>query len=215
LALKHIFFDNDGVLVDSEKLYFEANRQVYAECGFELTEEIYLEFFLKQNIGAWHFIKDLGYKPEQISALQKKRSAIYAESLSHQSLLIPGAKELVSELHGQIPMAIVSSSNEDHFKIIHKETGIPEMMEFILTRPDYKHSKPSPDPYLKALSLSGCAANEALVVEDSLRGLEAAKAAGIPCVVIRSELLAGVKFQGAYKEIESITELKETLEHLL
>ena len=51
---KAIFWDNDGVLVDTEHVYFEATRQVLASAGIDLTRDEYIELFLVQGRGAWH-----------------------------------------------------------------------------------------------------------------------------------------------------------------
>ena len=79
--------------------------------------------------------------------------------------------------------------------------------QFALTSGDYKNSKPHPEPYLKALERSGCRREECLVIEDSERGLIAAREAGLRCIVVPSELTRGRNFDGAYKVLESLTEL--------
>ena len=58
---KAILWDNDGVLVDTERFYFEANRQKLKELGVELTLEMYQQFFLLDSRGAWHLLDGRGY----------------------------------------------------------------------------------------------------------------------------------------------------------
>ena len=76
-------------------------------------------------------------------------------------------------------MAIVTSSPKNHFHIIHSRTGFLEFFDFYLTREDYTNSKPSAEPYLLALQKSGLNSQDVLVIEDSPRGLKAAKAAKV------------------------------------
>ena len=57
--LKAILWDNDGVLVDTEKYYFKATKELFKKYGAELTKEDYFEYYLKQNTGAWHLLGDL------------------------------------------------------------------------------------------------------------------------------------------------------------
>jgi beta-phosphoglucomutase-like phosphatase (HAD superfamily) len=68
------------------------------------------------------------------------------------------------------------------------------------------HSKPHPEPYLLAVKRSGFRKEECLVIEDSERGLMAAKAAGLRCIVVPSEFTRGSSFAGAYKVLENLRE---------
>ena len=104
-------------------------------------------------------------------------------------------------------MGIVTSSEPDHFALIHQTTGLLAYFRFVLTASDYTHSKPHPEPYLLAVEHSGCRQEECLVIEDSERGLMAAKEAGIRCIVVPGEFTRGSNFAGAYKVLESLTEL--------
>jgi beta-phosphoglucomutase-like phosphatase (HAD superfamily) len=78
---------------------------------------------------------------------------------------------------------------------------------FVLTASDYTHSKPHPEPYLLAVERSGFRPEECLVIEDSERGLTAALAAGLRCIVVPNAFTRGSNFAGAYKVLESLTEL--------
>ncbi|NIQ96969.1 MAG: HAD family hydrolase, partial [Desulfuromonadales bacterium] len=102
-----------------------------------------------------------------------------------------------------VPMAIVTSSLRHHFDIIHEKSGLLPFFDFVLTREDYKHSKPHPEPYLTALQQLGIAPHHALVVEDSERGLHAARRAEIPCVVVAEKAGSG-SFQGAQAVVPSV-----------
>ena len=104
-------------------------------------------------------------------------------------------------------MGIVTSSRKDHFEIIHKQTGFLKYFDFIVTSEDVKNTKPDPEPYLKALELSGMKKEECIVVEDSERGLRAAIAAGLKCYIIPTELTKNSDFTGAEKVLNNIKEI--------
>src|SRR5687768_16359321 len=72
LMVEAIFWDNDGVLVDTEHLYFEATRRVLASVDIPLTEEDYRELFLVQGRGAWHLAE-----ARDVQALKQQRNALY------------------------------------------------------------------------------------------------------------------------------------------
>lgn len=108
-------------------------------------------------------------------------------------------------------MAIVTSSQREPFDCIHRRGGILRHFELVLTREAYARSKPDPEPYLTALSRLGLPADECLVIEDSERGLRAAKAAGLRCWVVPSALTRGSRFEAADRVLADLNELRAAL----
>jgi beta-phosphoglucomutase-like phosphatase (HAD superfamily) len=86
-----------------------------------------------------------------------------------------------------------------------------EYMEFALCSGEYDRSKPHPDPYLKGLELLGGSTAEALVIEDSERGLRSAVSAGIDCVVVHNPFTAAHDFSRATHRIQSLDALEALL----
>jgi HAD superfamily hydrolase (TIGR01509 family) len=207
-----IFWDNDGVLVDTEHLYFEATRDTLRRVGVDLTEDLYLEHFLVQGGGTWHLAEARGVSPDAIQALQAERNARYALRLAEAPRVIPGVEEVLRALHGRYAMGIVTSCRPEHFDVIHRATGLLPYFDFVLAHGDYARTKPWPDPYLKAVERSGLPAASCMAVEDSERGLLAATRAGIRCVVIPSSLTRHCRFEGAYAVLDSVRELPAILE---
>ncbi len=205
--IKAILWDNDGVLVDTERLYFRATRQILAQVGVDLTQELYVELFLNQAKGAWHLAAERGVTRTEIERLRDERNELYSEFLREEQTVIDGAEETLAKLHGKFVMGIVTSSRRDHFEIIHQSTNLLQYFDFVLTGDAYTKFKPDPEPYLMAVEKTGLGKHECLVVEDSRRGLAAAKSAGIECWVIHSELTARVDFSGADKVLNDITEV--------
>jgi HAD superfamily hydrolase (TIGR01509 family) len=132
---------------------------------------------------------------------------VYAGLLGKEPIIIHGARDALEELSARYTMGVVTSSRPDHFAIIHGRTGFMKYFRFAVMSGDYSHSKPHPEPYLLALERSGFRAEECLVVEDSARGLAAAKAAGIRCVVVPNEFTRNSDFTGAYRVLGSLSEL--------
>lgn len=209
-----IFWDNDGVLVDTEHLYFEATRDVLDTVGIPLTVDDYRELFLVQGRGAWHLAEARGIPPPEVEALRQRRNARYAELISRGPRLLPHVVDVVSALHGRYRMGVVTSSRRDHFGIIHRATGLLEYFDFVVTADDCPRTKPCPDPYVRAIEMSGVDRAACLAVEDSRRGLEAATAAGLRCVIVPSRLTGPQAFAGALRILESVRDLPELLRTL-
>lgn len=192
-----ILFDNDGVLVDTERLYYAATRQVLAGIGVDLDEAAYVELFLRQGVGAWHLAEERGLSPAAVADLRAARDRRYLELLGTEDVTMPGVTDLVAALARRFRLAVVTSSHHEPFARTHARTGLLAHFEFALTRGDYLHSKPAPEPYLRAIERLRLPADRCLVIEDSERGLRAAKAAGLTCWIIPSPLTAASDFIAA------------------
>ena len=208
---KALLWDHDGVLVDTEGLYFQATREAFAQAGVSLTEDLYRRHFLVGGEGAWHLVAEHGVSDEAIAALKVGRSARYAALLGEGDRVIPGVREVLATLAPHYRMAIVTTSRRAHFEVIHQASGIPALFSFVLAREDYVESKPAPEPYLTAVARIGLPPAECLVIEDSRRGMLAAKAAGLTCWVVPSALTRTSSFAEADRRFESLAELAEAL----
>jgi len=210
-AVKAIFWDNDGVLVDTEQLYFQVTQQVLASAGVRLTEDEYVELFLVQGRGAWHLAEERGIPADEIDRLRDRRNAIYAECLGRTPLVLAGVQSVLDELHGKYAMGIVTTSSREHFDVIHQSSGLLRYFDFVLTAGDYARKKPHPDPYLRAVERSGVDCSACVAIEDSERGLASATAAGLRCLVVPTALTRGRAFAGAHRILEDVTEIPAAL----
>lgn len=212
--IRAIFWDNDGVLVDTERLYFQATQDIMTVAGVPLSEADYLEFFLRQGIGAWHLLEERGAPLDEIARLRQARNDRYSDLLRNEAHAIDGVATTLSQLHGRYVMGIVTSSRKDHFDVIHERCDLLRYFDFVLTAADFPRVKPHPDPYLMAIERSGVDPGECIAIEDSERGLEAATAAGIRCIVIPTPLTRGGRFDAASGVVDSIEEIPAALRTL-
>ena len=210
--IKAIFWDNDGVLVDTEGIFFRANKETLAQAGVTLRWEQFEEISLTRG-GS---VLTLAEKPgtEAFYNLRRIRDARYADLLTREPLVIDGVREVLESLRAKTIHGIVTSSGHEHFEIIHRRSGLLPYFQFVLTMKDCAHFKPHPEPYQKALALCGCAPEECLVIEDSPRGLASAVCAGIRAIVIPSQFTRGSAFPGAWRILKSVKELPAALEDL-
>ena len=207
---KFILFDNDGVLVETEPLYFKANVKALKELGITLTFERYMKIMARGGT-AWEVAIEAGITKDVIDNKRFQRDIYYQELIKTRNTAIANVKEIVKELSQNYKMAIITTSRRVDFELIHKNTGITEFMEFVLCVEDYERAKPHPDPYLAGLNRFKALKEETIVVEDSQRGLTSAFNAGIDCVVVKNEFTLSHNFSKAKYKIESLKELNTIL----
>lgn len=208
--IKAIFWDNDGVLVDTEGIFFRANQEILSGLGISLRWEQFEEISLVRG----ESVIRLAAKPgtDVYIKLRQDRDALYADLLTREPLVIDGVRDVLDALQGKYLMGIVTSSGHVHFEIIHRQSGLLPYFQFVLTLKDCPQTKPHPGPYLKAIELSGFTPDECMVIEDSPRGLAAALNAGLRCIVIPSNFTRNQNFAEACKVLDNIKELPAVLE---
>jgi HAD superfamily hydrolase (TIGR01509 family) len=204
---KYILFDHDGVLVDTEHWYYKAGERALAGVGVVLDHDQYL-LDMSEGAGTWAQAKAAGIDDHIINRLREARNVYYQEYLRTETIEIDGVVEALAELSHHVRMAIVTTSKREDFELIHQGRHITQYMDFVLVRDDYTRAKPDPEPYLTALSRFEASEEEALVVEDSGRGLRSALAAGIDCAIVHNEFTKSHDFSQARYRIRTLAELK-------
>ncbi len=205
--MKAILWDNDGVLVDTEGLYFDATREALGELGVELSEADFVEISLRRGASVFELAQGRGVEARRIEDARQRRNARYARLIEAGVELIPGVGKALAQLSGLARMAVVTSSQPEHFALQHARTGIRERFELVLTGADFTRFKPDPEPYLLAAARLGVAPADCLVVEDSERGLVSATRAGMRCVVVPRGLSRAGSWHGAYRVLERVDQV--------
>jgi HAD superfamily hydrolase (TIGR01509 family) len=210
---KYILFDNDGVLVETEKWYYEANAKALKEINITLELEEYLEIMARGGT-AWEVALKKGISKQLIEKQRAKRDIHYKKFLKTENIDIPDVNDVLNELSKEYKMAIITTSTREHFDLIHKPRAITDFMEFTLCVEEYKRAKPFPDPYLDGLKRFNGEKKEAIIIEDSQRGLTSAYNAGIECVIVSNEFTKSHDFSKADYFIDTLKELKKLLSTL-
>jgi HAD superfamily hydrolase (TIGR01509 family) len=201
-----ILFDHDGVLVDTEPWYYRAGERALAQIGVDLDQQDYADD-TSRGLGTWARARAAGVDEETIDRLRVLRDAYYQDYLRTEDIEIDGVVDVLAELSRHVRMAVVTTAKRADFDLIHETRQITRFMDFVLVREDYGHAKPHPEPYLTGLDRLGTTAAETLVVEDSVRGLRSAVAAGIDCAVVHSDFTQAQDLSEATYRIGSLGEL--------
>ncbi len=205
--MRAILWDNDGVLVDTEDLYYLATRELLAELDVELSVADFVGVSLREGRSCFDLALERGVAADRVENARIRRNCRYEELLRRGVDPIDGIAETLHALRGSVRMAIVTSTRPEHFALVHERAGIRHHFELVLTGADYTRFKPDPEPYLLAADRLGLRPADCLVVEDSERGLVSATRAGMRCIVIPRGLSLGGDYSKAYRVLSSASEL--------
>lgn len=207
---KYILFDNDGVLVETEKWYYRANVEILKTMGIDIDDTRYREIMINGQ-SAFLLAEERGFDQATVEHHRDKRNELYQHYLRTEDIKIEGVDDILKALARQYRMGIVTSSRREDFELIHAKRGLTKHMEFILCSGEYARAKPHPDPYLEGLKAFGGERHEAVVVEDSQRGLRSAVSAGIECIIVKNEFTASHDLSAATHHIDTLAELERLL----
>jgi HAD superfamily hydrolase (TIGR01509 family) len=174
-----VIFDCDGVLVDSERLSVRVEAEYLAELGWPLTEAEIVERFMGQSDE---------YMDEAIEAQLGSRlpgdwkaqfHRRYREAFAAHLVPVDGVVEALDQITA--PTCVASSGSHDKLRFTLGHTGLYERFEGrIFSGYEVANNKPAPDLFLHAAARMGAEPAHTAVVEDTLYGLMAARAAGMP-----------------------------------
>jgi beta-phosphoglucomutase family hydrolase len=210
--IKAVIFDLDGVLVDSEPFSGEASSKALREFGIELTPEERTRAFGRTDLDIASYaikLRGLDLNPRE---LVKRKDAVYSEIIKGKLRPMPHTRELIELLRSKgIPFALASSGTPGKIRATLSEIGFEDIFDTIVSGEDISRGKPHPEIFLKAAEKLGMEPGDCLVVEDAQAGIEAAKAAGMRCIALRSPSTYGQDFSKADRIIDSLEELEGEL----
>lgn len=182
-----VIFDMDGLLLDTETLWHEAEVELFARHGGEFTWDDKMTVIgMSYDFTADYFADRLGRPREEGPALVEEMIEVMHTLVRREVAARPGAVELLSELGRLDGVAVGLASNSPRFLVDDalRTAGLADRFGTIVTSDDVAQAKPAPDIYLLACERLGVAPAEALALEDSASGIAAAKAAGLTCIAV-------------------------------
>lgn len=192
-----VFFDFDGVLVDSEPTHFECWRDILLPFGITLEWDYYAANCIGVSDRAMiRTLVPLANPPadfDLVYAEYPKKKALFRERMLVNPPVASETLQLLREL--TLPIAVVTSSGESEVAPILERLGVLDLFAAKVYGGDVARLKPAPDPYLRAAELLGV--SRALVVEDSEAGIASGQAAGFDVVRITAPGEVAVKVRAA------------------
>jgi len=177
-----VIFDLDGVLVDSQPLQYQSYNEVFSKYGHQIAKKDWLEW-IHHGMDHTQLIKREKL-PLDPKVIHNEKMLLYAQLIDSTMVLKSGVKELIDQLvNNQYRLCIASASRIESIEQIVKKFALEASFEYLLSDRDIEFPKPHPHIFLEAARLMGVTPEECVVIEDSLAGLRAAKAAGMRCII--------------------------------
>lgn len=206
--LPGVIFDLDGLLVDSEPLQAKSFNLVLAKYGIHLEEEDFAELVGIQTIDNFRLLRRRHGIPESVESLMTAKDLVYHGLVEAELRPCPGARELVLEIHAVgAPLAVASSSPRKDVEMSLAAVALSHCFPVVVTATDVARTKPAPDLYLLASTRLGIPPSRCIALEDSAAGLQAAVAAGMPCIAVPNIYTRNQDFTLAVAQVGSLEEL--------
>ena len=210
-------FDMDGLIVDSENIYYNAYNQTLNELGVDIPREGYVRCVghpVEDNSAEAVKLYDLPIRPEDFleSWMTRFETAI---SDPDQIDLMPGFLDLLAHLQSKhYKLGIASSTPRHRMQTTLRNGVLPHLKVVSLSEifgaqfsgSDVTHSKPDPEIYLKAASKLGVAPETCVVFEDSVAGVQSGKAAGMTVFAVPNFFTSHQNHEGADRVLKGLSE---------
>jgi len=180
-------FDCDGTLVDTMPLHFRAWERALQRAGLrgDLSEDLFYAMGgMPTRQVARAFADHYGLSIDVDKVFHEKED-LFLETLGEAKLIEP-VVDFARSLHGRAPMSVASGGPRPVVKRTLELMGLDSLFPVVVTPEDVTHGKPSPEMFLLAASRMGVPPGECLVFEDAKPGFEAAVAAGMKYVEVKS-----------------------------
>jgi len=203
-----VVFDLDGVLVDTGPFHKQSWYDLAAKEGFDMSDELFYSTFGMQNYAIIPVLAGRQVPAEEIERMSEWKERRYRELIADKLELMEGARELLEDLKSNgFLLAIGSSAPRANLDVVLKCCNIFDYFNACVTGEDVRNSKPAPDTFLKAAEKLKLPPQRCVVIEDSVPGIQAGKAAGMAVVAITTTRNRR-DIKDADKIIDSFTELR-------
>ncbi len=210
--IKGFIFDFDGLILDTELPIYATWRQIYQEFNQDLPLDIWVKC-----VGSSYDAFDPARHLQELVNLDldcdklHARAVVMANEIINSTGPLPGVLDFLrTSRDNSIKMAVASSSDEQWVHGHLKRMNMYHFFDGICTLESVQQVKPAPDLFLCALKQLNLAADEAVVFEDSVNGILAARSAGIQVVAIPNDITRHLDFSQAGWIVPSFSGLTPT-----
>jgi len=216
MMIQAAIFDLDGLMIESERIHFDAMETLLARYSKKPVQEWFKDMIGMDNMECAEFV--IAQTSLPISSVQFNELVYEIINERSPGIFTPkhGLLSLINDLVARdIKLGVASNSRSDYVTTALATMKVIDKFECILTSDDVKNAKPAPDMYLAAAQCLGVPPQNCMGVEDSPHGMKAALNAGMSCVVVPNSSLKEADFPGATYIYSSLEEFRQSLSQVL
>jgi HAD superfamily hydrolase (TIGR01509 family) len=205
----------DGLMIDSERLYFAAEREMAAAYGKEILDEQLWPLMGRKPIESLRLLREIlgiGTPPEELLAW---RNRLMLEKMRRDLGAMPGLFEILDAFHGRLKLAVGTGAQREFLDIALDTLRIRAYFDVLQTADGLERGKPDPEIYLIACRRLGLPPGECVVLEDACNGVLAGKAAGCQVIAVPNDYTRGQDFSAADWVEPDLFAAARTIESLL
>lgn len=212
-----VIFDFDGIIVDTEKIHYQAFQEILSPLGLNYSWEEYKNRYMgfddRDAFKEAFKSKGKSLAPDRLDELINAKAHIFENVVSKGVTAYPGVIDLLEELHSKkVPVAIASGALKSDILPILTKLDIKKHFTTIITAEDVPQSKPDPASYALAAKLlirhHQLADNSKIyAIEDTPAGIQSAKGAGICVIAVTNSYDASILEVKADRVVDSLQKL--------
>ncbi len=206
-----VIFDMDGLLINSEPFWKQAEKEVFGELGITLTDDLLRQvmgFRLNEVVQHWYNFQP--WPNPDFILTEKTVLDTVKHLIANHADAMPGVHQILAALHKKgIRMALASSSYMELIDLVTDKLGIKSYFEYIRSAQNEPYGKPHPGIFLSVAQWCKVNPLHCVVIEDAVNGVIAAKAARMFCIAIPDEASFNDKrFSLADMKLKSLADIK-------
>lgn len=213
--MKGLIFDMDGLMIDSERLYFRAEREIASRFGKETSEELLGRMMGRKALESMEiFVRELGLDMSAEEALAE-RSELMRRLMREDLRPMPGLSRIIGAFFGRLKLAVATGAPREFLDIAMDGLCLRDKFDLLLASDGIEKGKPDPEIFLAACSGLGFPPQSCIVLEDSANGVLAGKHAGCYVVAVPTEYSREQNFGPADAVVEDLFRAEEHISALL
>ena len=193
---KVIIFDFDGVIYNSEPLHFKAFNYALKGLNITITKEVYYETYCSYDDEGFfkNFLTDnnIEYNNDFIKKIIKEKHYYFDKNFDSETSMYEGSIDLIKKLSKNYILAIGSGARREEIVRVLKREELLTLFEEIVSSDETSQPKPNPETYITVLDRINqtyqVSPDECVVIEDTTKGVDAAKVAGMKCFAITNSV---------------------------
>lgn len=193
--IRALIFDMDGLMLDTEKVYWEVGRELGRQFGKTVRDDTLRKMTGRDRLQSSRILAEESGIPLAAEELMARRERMMLERFQRGGLEpMPGLREILERFHGRLKLGVATSSPRMLVNAALPALHVDRHFDAITTGDEVAHGKPDPDLYLRAMEKLGVTGADSIVLEDAPSGALAGKRAGAFVIAVPTALTVSEDF---------------------